>query len=122
VKPDEVPMVAFLAGIMRSLRADHVRRGRRLSPHEDRHTRDAELMDPAPDVERALIAAQELANIRALFASDPVALSIIGGLADGLEPEQIRTRLELTRTEYDSARKRMRRCLLRQGLTCAKNR
>lgn len=121
VKPDDVPMVAFLAGIMRSLRADHVRRGRRRSPRDSRTPDDQELIDPAADLERSLIAAEELANIRMLFAADPVALSIIGGLAEGLEPERIRAKFSLTRVDYDSARKRIRRCLIREGLTCGKN-
>ena len=53
-----------------------------------------------------------------LFADDPVALGIIDALGEGLAPEQIRESLSLTKTEYDSARKRMGRCLLREGLTC----
>lgn len=120
-KPEGVPLVAFLAGVMRSLRTDHVRRGRRRSNRDDVDAIGNELTDPATDLERALIAVEELANVRALFASDPVALSIVDGFAAGLEPEQIRTSLGITRTAYDSARKRMRRCLLREGLTCAKN-
>ena len=47
-----------------------------------------------------------------------MALGIIDALGEGLAPEQIRESLSLTKTEYDSARKRMRRCLLREGLTC----
>jgi RNA polymerase sigma-70 factor (ECF subfamily) len=119
-KPGDVPMVAFLAGIMRSLRADHIRRRLRRGERDDTDTVRTELVDPAVDLERALIAIEELANLRALFAADPLALTIIGGLADGLEPEQIRARFDITRTDYDSARKRMRRCLLREGLTCGK--
>jgi RNA polymerase sigma-70 factor (ECF subfamily) len=120
VKPGGVPMVAFLAGIMRSLRTDHLRRGRR---HRrcDGDEKRVELMDPSADLDRALIAAEELAHLRALFVTDPVALSIIGGLADGLEPELIREKFGINRTSYDSARKRMRRCLLREGLTCGKS-
>ena len=51
-----------------------------------------------------------------LFADDPTVLGIIEGLAEGLEPEQIRDRLGLTSTAYDTARRRMRRALLREGL------
>lgn len=119
VKPPDVPVVPFLAGIMRSLRTDHVRRGRRHRNDDDGPR--VELMDPSVDLERALIAAEELENLRVLFAADAVALSIIGAIAEGLEPEQIRAKLGISRTGYESARKRIRRCLLREGLTCGKN-
>lgn len=71
-------MVAFLGGIMRSLRADHIRRVR-----------------------------------RGMKRDDPLWLG-------GLTAEQIRAHFRISRTDYDSARKRMRRCLLREGLTCGK--
>jgi RNA polymerase sigma-70 factor (ECF subfamily) len=82
--------VAFIAGVMRSLR----------SAHRRRHVR----------------ARQELAQIRALFAGDAVVLGILDGLGEGLEAEQIRERLGLDSTAYDTARRRMRRALLREGL------
>lgn len=126
VQPQGLGMVAFLGGVMRSLRADHIRRARhgleRDDPrwleesHDDRF--ELELLDPSADPERALIAADELDKIRRLFADDPVALQIIEGLAEGLAAEQIRARYGISRTEYDSARKRMRRSLIRGGLTC----
>jgi DNA-directed RNA polymerase specialized sigma24 family protein len=124
--PEGVTMVAFLAGIMRSLRTEHWRRAASLrgerEPLRIDHSsekRDAiELRDPAPDPERALCARQEVTAIKALFADDALALQIIAGLADGLSAEQIRTTCGISRTDYDSARKRMRRTLLREGLTC----
>jgi DNA-directed RNA polymerase specialized sigma24 family protein len=124
LRPEAVGMVAFLGGVMRSLRADHIRRaqhgGSRNDPHWISQDGDLEreVLDPTADPERALIAAQALDKIRRLFADDLLALQIIDGLAEGLAAEQIRARHGLTRTEYDSARKRMRRCLIREGLTC----
>ena len=126
VQPEGVQMVAFLGGIMRSLRADHIRRARhglgRDDPHWLNQSREdvfeLELLDPGADPERALIVTEELEKIRQLFADDAIALLIIDGLAEGLAAEQIRARNGISRTEYDSARKRMRRCLLREGLTC----
>jgi DNA-directed RNA polymerase specialized sigma24 family protein len=126
-QPAGVTMVAFLAGVVRSLRAEHWRRavtgssGRqelRLDQATD-ESRDLELRDSAPDPERALIAVQELDAIRTLFAGDSVALKIIAGLGEGLSAEQIRVAAGIGKTDYDSARRRMRRCLLREGLTCA---
>ena len=125
-RPDGVPIVAFLAGVMRSVRADHLRRAKRAAgeggalrlDQDGDESQAVELRDPAPDPERALIAAQELLEIKRLFADDAVALQIIDGLAEGLPAEEIRAVKRISRIDYDSARKRMRRCLLREGLTC----
>jgi DNA-directed RNA polymerase specialized sigma24 family protein len=126
VPPENVPIVAFLAGIMRSLKSEHWRRatnrsGRLQTLRIDQASdaaRDVELRDPAPTPERSLSARQELTAIKQLFADDSVALKIIAGLADDLSAEQIRCAHRISRTDYDSARKRMRRTLLREGLTC----
>jgi DNA-directed RNA polymerase specialized sigma24 family protein len=118
-RPEGVTTVAFYAGVMRSLKSEHWRRirsaGRAESPGEDA---ELELRDAAPDPERAASVRQELAVIERLFAEDPVVLQIIAGLGAGLAAEQIRSTHRISKTEYDSARKRMRRALLRQGLTC----
>jgi RNA polymerase sigma-70 factor (ECF subfamily) len=65
-----------------------------------------------------LSARQELTAIERLFADDPAALKIIAGLGLGLSAEQIRIATGIPKTDYDSARRRMRRTLLREGLTC----
>ncbi len=140
--PEGVSTVAFLAGVMRSLRSEHWRRvaaglgaggdGRRRAgaasdyrsyPSREAALRDvgretAAVPDPVADPERLLIAIQELDAIERLFADDPIVLRIIDGLGAGLTAEQIRATLGLSKTDYDSARRRMRRCLLREGLTC----
>jgi DNA-directed RNA polymerase specialized sigma24 family protein len=125
-QPEGVTMVAFVAGIMRSLKAEHWRRvGRRSGGSEavrlDRigdGSRDVDLPDPAPGPERSLSAQQELRAIESLFADDPVVLKIIAGLGQGLSAEQIRGAMGISKSDYDSARRRMRRTLLREGLTC----
>ncbi len=71
---------------------------------------------PAADPERVLVAVQAMAQIYRLFAGDPVALRIISGIANGLSAEETRLIHGLTLTAYDSARRRMRRTLLRAGL------
>ncbi len=63
-----------------------------------------------------MLAQKALKDIVKLFAADRVASQIIAGLADGLTAEDICDAYGLTRTEYDSGRKRMRRALLREGL------
>lgn len=110
----DVPIDVFMTGVMRSIRAEHWRRRWRLEVA--RFPGAEELSDPAPDPERAVVAQQELEAIKELFADDPVATHIIMGLEDGLSAEEIRTKYGLTNTEYDSARKRMRRALLRDGI------
>jgi DNA-directed RNA polymerase specialized sigma24 family protein len=124
-KPEGVPMVAFLSGVMRSLRAEHWRRSQvescdwpaRQSLRYTDASRPREPKDPTQDPERSLMAWQEMASIVRLFADDSVALQIIMGLAEGLSPEEIRSMTGISKTDYDSARRRMRRALLREGLT-----
>ncbi len=124
--PEGVTMIAFLAGIMRSLRAEHWRRVQtRSSGHQEvridqegQSRKEVELSDPSPSPERALMAREELNRIERLFVDDAVALRIIAGLIEGLSAERIRAEAALTKTEYNSARRRIRRALLREGLTC----
>jgi len=125
VRPEGVTIVAFVAGILRSLRADMWRRARREFRNDQfRIIHDAtdslalDPVDPAPGPERALDAGQQLALIKLLFADDSVALKIIEGVCNGLTAEQVRLSTGLSKTEYGSARKRIRRTVLREGLTC----
>ena len=128
-QPEGVTMVAFLSGVMLSLRSEHRRRALRRSgdtekmrfnpSHEQRGAR--ELSDSSPGPESLLTVQQELRAIQQLFAEDASALQIINGLGAGLTGEQIRAATGLSKTDYDSTRKRMRRCLLREGLTCERN-
>lgn len=122
--PDGLPMVAFLAGVMRSIRAECFRRARRAAARLPQMLAELELAgdpgieagDPTPDPERRLSAIQELAKIQKLFADDRRALQIIEGLSEGWSPEQIRARFDMSKTDYDSTRRRMRRALLKEGL------
>ena len=108
-----LPMVAFLAGVMRSIKSEHWRRARR---EAQAHAQLLERSETAPDPERSVAAAQELALIDRLFADDSAALRIIAGLGEGLSADQIREVYGMSKTDYDSTRKRMRRVLLREGL------
>jgi DNA-directed RNA polymerase specialized sigma24 family protein len=115
-QPEGLSMVVFVAGVMRSLKSEHWRRAGRELRYQTSH--EADPPDPVPDPERIMAALQELAAIDRLFADDLVVLQIIAGIGEGLSAAQIRTALGISATEYDSARKRMRRVLLREGLTC----
>jgi RNA polymerase sigma factor (sigma-70 family) len=121
--PAGLALTTFLGGVMRSLRAQHCRRARQLSARLPRASVEfdpgeacGEAYDPAPDPERNLAALQELARIERLFRDDQRARQIIQGLYEGCSPEEICRRYDLSKTEYDSTRRRMRRVLLREGL------
>lgn len=110
--PPGVPLLAFLAGVMRSLCDEQWRRHRRLDTSPTPGG-----AGPVDDPERVYAAAEALAAIHRLFASDTPATRVITGLLDGMTADEIRRRHGLSAVEYDTARKRIRRTLLRHGLT-----
>jgi DNA-directed RNA polymerase specialized sigma24 family protein len=122
--PEGLPMVPFLAGVMRSIRAEHSRRARRHAAHLPQMLVEldpgGELAtgegDRTADMERSMMAMDLLSEIYRLFTADPQSLQIIEGLFEGLSPEQIRAKYDMSKTDYDSTRRRMRRTLLREGL------
>jgi len=116
--PPGVPLVAFLSGVMRSISDDHWRRARREYAVGDDSDLGALVEDAegTPDPERTLAAAQALSEVNRLFANDPQVRKIIAGLAEGLGAREICQLYALSEQEYDTARKRMRRALLRSGL------
>ena len=110
--PPGLPLVAFLAGVMRSLCDEQWRR------HllQDRLFPPSDSTSSADDPERAYAASQALAGIHRLFAADAAATKVITGLLGGMAPEEIRRHYGLTTVEYSTARRRMRRSMLRHGL------
>jgi len=116
--PPGVPLLAFLSGVMRSICDDHWRRLRReaLTRRGDVADLAATAEEPSPGPERTLAAAQVLGEIDRLFAGDREVLQIIAGLSEGLTAREICRVYEMTERDYDTARKRMRRALLRSGL------
>jgi len=116
--PAGVPLLAFLSGIMRSICDDHWRRLRREALTRRGDVADlAATAEDAPGPERTLAAAQALGEIDRLFAGDLQVLKIIAGLSEGLTASEICRLYEMTERDYDTARKRMRRALVRHGLT-----
>jgi RNA polymerase sigma-70 factor (ECF subfamily) len=109
--PPGVPLLAFLAGVMRSLCDEQWRRQRRQDHLPTPHGSGG-----ADDPERACAAAEALAAIQRLFVSDAAALKVIKGLISGMAAEEIRRHYDLTAVEYDTTRRRIRRTLLRHGL------
>jgi DNA-directed RNA polymerase specialized sigma24 family protein len=115
-QPEGVPVVAFLAGVMRSIKAEHWRRARRKARQLPKLLVDIDADAEASSPERSFNAIQQLAHILALFADDRQARQVIFGLHQGHTPEEICVQHDMTKTNYDSTRKRMRRILLREGL------
>ena len=109
--PPGVSLLAFLAGVMRSLCDEQWRRHRR----QDRLP-ILQGSGGADDPERACAAAEALAAILRLFASDKAALKVITGLISGKAADDIRRHYGLTAVEYDTTRRRIRRTLLRHRL------
>jgi DNA-directed RNA polymerase specialized sigma24 family protein len=117
--PHGVPILAFLSGVMRSICDDYWRRVRheqRLLVSRDDQTESGAPVDPvdeAADPERLAVAAEALADIFRLFAGDAIALQIIDGMANGLAAKDICKAYAISALDYDTARRRMRRALLR---------
>jgi len=111
-QPVGLPIVPFLAGVMRSIKAEHWRRARREAKQLPKLLPDS----PTPNLESGLIAFQELTAIDRQFADDPQARQVLTGLAEGRSPDEICAFNHLSKTDYDSTRKRVRRVLLREGL------
>ena len=109
--PPGVPLLAFLAGVMRSLCDEEWRRHRRQD-----HLPTLYDSGGADDPERACAAAEALAAIQRLFVGDEAALKVITGLINGMGAEDIRRHNSLTAVEYDTTRRRIRRTMLRHGL------
>ena len=109
--PPGVSLLAFLAGVMRSLCDEQWRRHRRQDRLPILHGSGG-----TDDPERACAAAEALAAILRLFASDKAALKVITGLISGMAADDIRRHYGLTAVEYDTTRRRIRRTLLRHGL------
>jgi DNA-directed RNA polymerase specialized sigma24 family protein len=109
--PTTVSLLAFLAGVMRSLCDEQWRRYRRQDHLPILHGNGE-----ADDPERTCAAAEALAAIQRLFASDEAALKVIKGLISGMAAEDIRRHYDLTAVEYDTTRRRIRRTMLRHGL------
>lgn len=122
--PTGVPVVAFLAEVMRSIKEQYWRQYRRgvrqlpqlLAEQAAVGSQQGELADPAPSPERRVIAIEQVRAIDMLFADDPQARQVISALYEGSTPEETCAGGAMSRTDYDSTRKRIRRALIRVGL------
>jgi len=115
--PPERDVGAALA----ALSEEDLLRLRAIAKQWRRHRRQNHLPIPyggggVDDPERTCAAAEALAAIQRLFASDDAATKVITGMISGMGAEEIRCHYDMTAVEYDTTRRRIRRTLLRHGL------
>lgn len=125
----DMDTVPFIFGVMKSI-SDEFLKQREASlviPESDipgadpsgeglleRSTRD----DPELSVqERAISAQEKLLRVEGLFNDDELAQQVVLGRAEGWSPEEIQKEFKMTKTEYASASKKIRRRFLKEGLT-----
>lgn len=110
-KRRKVDLFTHLIGVMRSYSSHWSERERPV-----RYVAESEL-GPAPDVgptpDRVLEARQQIRRIEGFFADDAVVLRLIDGMRDGLTGPEIQVTAGLSKRDYESALKRMRRGLAR---------
>jgi DNA-directed RNA polymerase specialized sigma24 family protein len=110
--PEGVPLLAFLAGIMRSLVDSRAAERRRLA---ERTLAGVEVRVTASP-EAQLHARQCLAAINQFFAGDPDVLVLIAGLARQYLGSTEGSAPSLSQKRRDAARKRLARAILRGQL------
>lgn len=121
--PRHVPFVVYLRECMRSIAHEELRQR-----SEGPVTTEAELLlpdapaeqdliasavDPAAGPERMLAASEAVDAIFSAFSDDQEAQDVLSGLAEGLTPDEVCASSGMTRTQYESAQKRIRRRLAR---------
>ena len=108
--PVDLPFAIFLCGVIRSIAGEARRvQSRTLSGGGVAEDLLASVASDAQDPEQAAIGRDLLASLEGLFAGDKVGAGILQGLLEGHSPSEIQARLQLGQTDYDSARRRMRR-------------
>ena len=99
--PRSVPLVAFLAQVMRSLASEI-----RMKNREVELDTDGFELAAAENGQAALEAADQLRAIKHHFDKDPQAITFLEGLLRGETARETQLHAELSSQNYDSARKR----------------
>jgi hypothetical protein len=120
--PVSVDVVRFLAEAMRSIRDGEMKRTKRrpvlvsLRPPGGESAQVPEPIDPAPNAEERLAAADEESvrepkrqDVIGLFAADPAAQVIVEGIMEGTRGEDLRALTDLDPKGYESKRRMIRR-------------
>jgi RNA polymerase sigma-70 factor (ECF subfamily) len=109
--PNDVPLIAFLAEVMRSIASESVRRSVRTKPLTDEASGGSSLIANVPAPDRSAIARILLVRIEGQFAADPAVRSYLHGLYVGETAQETMLRTGLGASDYDAARKRFRRAV-----------
>jgi DNA-directed RNA polymerase specialized sigma24 family protein len=120
--PVRVDVVRFLAEAIRSIRDGELKPAKRRPvlvprpPAEAEPAQVPEPIDPAPNAEERLAAADEESirerkreEVIGLFADDPAAQVIVEGIMEGMRGEDLRALTDLDPTGYESKRRLIRR-------------
>jgi DNA-directed RNA polymerase specialized sigma24 family protein len=103
--PTGVPFMAFMCGAMRGIAWDW-----RSEVH------DGDPDETARPEESSAIARIDAQKLVALFADDPLAQELVVGMMEGARGEELWESSGLTKTEYESKRRKIRRRIERQWL------
>lgn len=111
-----VDFVGHLCGAIRSI-SSHWRTGggaeysSSTKTQIDQPGRDSisEIPSQRPDAERQVAAAQQIEQIKALFANDHMVINIIDGMSEGLNGRELKAKLGLSQVELESTMRRLRR-------------
>jgi hypothetical protein len=117
--PRDVDVTRFLAGVMRSIASDWSKARKRrpelslLAPTGALSEVVVQVRDMSPDAQEQLTRDQEMASLVTalldLFADDSVAQYMLIAIMDGAIGEELRSRTRLSRSEFASKRRLIRR-------------
>ena len=116
--PRNVDVVKHMVETMRSMLSSEAKAHKRhpeqsLTFAEDAEDKQGDLPEESPSPEDIILSEQEAGAIRlkllGLFEDDEVALLIVEGIMEGMEGEELRALTELSKQEYGSMRRKIRR-------------
>ena len=122
----EVGIVRFIDQAMRSIRWSWLAKGERsgvtgvvrVASTDSAQDSDEVALPEASSSPEALAADREILDkIEALFAEDSDASNVLTGYALGMKGPELREQAGLSEKEFEAARRRIRRRLLKEGLT-----
>jgi DNA-directed RNA polymerase specialized sigma24 family protein len=105
-KPDSVGFLPFILGVMKSVRREYF-----ADTEIDGDAKVDAVSAPAPNAERTLIAVQTLEACEREFADDHEVLLLIQGFREDKTGTEICAELGMTRSEFETVRRRMTRHL-----------
>ena len=120
--PRDVEPETFLGNVMRSIASHARKKWARETPtgtnDDDKGDPIVTMSDPTPSLEETVIGRLDcgkmISQVETMFSEDPKALAVVIGLMEGWAPHEIREMESMTDKQYDAARKRVRRALLRE--------